>query len=97
MVKVQKRGVKRQSVTTEVLPQDYIEALIDLRECVRRIRRLVDVEERKPRQKRQAGARVRSNDRPQGNRPPLGAEAERLNKFIEKISAITKNRADRGR
>jgi hypothetical protein len=93
---VQKRGMKQQSATTEVLPQDYIEALIDLRECVRRIRQLVDLEERKLRQKRQAGARVRSS-RPKNNRPPLSAEAERLSQFLERISAITKNRADRGR
>ena len=79
------------------MPQDYIEALVDLRECVRRIRRLVDLEERKLRQKRQAAARVCSNDRPQGNRPPLSVEAERLSQIIEKVSAITKNGANRGR
>jgi hypothetical protein len=57
----------------------------------------VDLEERKLRQKRQAEARVRSNDRPQGNRPALSAETERLSQIIEKISAITKNRADLSR
>ena len=67
--KVRKREVNRHSAITEVLPQDYIEALIDLRECVRRITRLVDLKERKPRQTRQAGARVRSNDRPREKGP----------------------------
>jgi hypothetical protein len=92
-----KREVERQSETIEALPQDYIEALIDLRECVRRIRRLADLEERKLPQKRRAGASVRSNGHPQGNRPSLSVEAERLDQIQEKISAITKNRADRGR
>ena len=88
---MQKREMKRQCATTEAFPQDYIEALIDLRKCVTRIRRLLDLEERRLRHERRAGATVHSNDGSQGDRPPLSVEAERLNQIIEKISAITKN------
>jgi len=51
----------------------------------------LDLEERRLRHERRAGATVHSNDGSQGDRPPLSVEAERLNQIIEKISAITKN------